>query len=158
MRKIILSIVLVSLFSSAVLAKAYFAGKKEMIKKAEAIAVVEIVKTEEVEQKGKHWTYRQKATGMVKESLKGNIQGNIVIYGMEDFICAQCRFEKGRFLLFLGKDNNFWVGSNWQVGIRSIKNDKVDWFKNDISRFETEQKPLKEVILEIQNILKENKK
>lgn len=96
--------------------------------------------------------------GKVKESLKGDIQGDIVIYGMEDFICAQCRFEEGLFLLFLRKDNSFWVGSNWQVGIRLIKDDKVDWFKNDSSPFETEQKPLQEVILDIQNILKENKK
>jgi hypothetical protein len=141
-----------------VFAKAYFAGKREMIERAEAIAIVEIVETEEVKQRGTYWTYSQKAMGIVKESFKGDIQGNIVIYGMEDFICAQCRFEKGLFLLFLRKeDNNFWVGSNWQVGIRSIKDDKVDWLKNDTSPFETEQKPLKEVILEIQNVLKENK-
>ena len=45
--------------------------------------------------------------------------------------------------------------SNWHVGIRSIKDGNIDWLKDDTSPFETEQQPLKEVILDIQNTLKE---
>lgn len=37
------------MFSSVVFAKAYFAGKREMIERAEAIGIVRIIKTEEIE-------------------------------------------------------------------------------------------------------------
>ncbi len=126
-----------------------------MIKKAEAIAIVEIVNTQKVKKKGQHWTYGQKAIGTVEKTLKGNIQDGIVIYGLEDFICAHCRFEKGRFLLFLQKDNDFWTGSNWHLGIRPIKDGEMDWFKNDTSPFDMEKKSLEEVTQEIKSILNE---
>ncbi len=126
-----------------------------MVEKAEAIAIIEILNTEIVEKRGQHWTYRQKAIGIVKKTLKGNIPDDIIIYGMETFICAQCQFEKGRFLLFLQRDNDFWIGSNWHLGIRQIEDENIDWFKSDTSSFEMEQQPLKDVILDIQNILSE---
>ena len=148
---------LLSLFPNVLFAKAYYAGKKEMIEKAEAIIIIEITNIENVTKKGQHWIYGQKAIGTVEKTLKGDIQNDIVIYGMEDFICAQCRFEKGRFLLFLCKDNDLWAGSNWQLGIRPIKNGKIDWFKNDESRFDMEEKSFVDVIKEIENIIENNR-
>ncbi len=154
MKKIIVIIILLILLPTILFAKAYFAGKREMVEKAEVIAIIEIVNTEGVEKKGQHWTYRQKVIGAVEKTLKGNIQDDIIIYGMENFICAQCRFEKGRFLLFLQKDNGFWIGSNWHLGIRQIKDGKIDWFKHDESPFDMEEKSVQEVTQEIENILK----
>lgn len=157
MKKIIITLSLLILLPTILFAEASYAGKKEMIEKAEAIAIVEIVNTEKVKTKGQHWTYSQKAIGTVEKTLKGNIQDGdgIVIYGLEDFICAQCRFEKGRFLLFLQKDNYFWTGSNWHLGIRAIKDEEIDWFKNDTSPFDMEKRSLEEVTQEIESILNE---
>lgn len=155
MKKIIFAAAVILLFPALASAKAYFAVKKEMVERADAIVVVNITSTEAVEQKGSHWTYRQKATGLVEQSLKGGLAGPIVVYGMEDFICAQCKFEKGRFLLFLQRDGDLWAGSNWHLGIRAIKDGKVDWFKNDEpgSVHEAQPRPLEEVVEEIQKIL-----
>ena len=158
MKKIILPILFLSFLSTFTFAKARFAEKKEMIKKSETIIIAKIEKIEKSKQEGKYFMYRQKVTGTIENTLKGNIDGDIIIYGMENFKCAQNTFSKGHFLLFLRKDNGFWVGSNWHLGIRPIKEGKVEWFKNNISHFKMEQKPLKEVISEIQNILKKQKK
>ena len=72
--------------SNSAFAKAYFAGKKEMIEKAECIAIVNIDKIEKVQKKGQHWTYHQKASGTIEKTLKGDASGIIEIFGMEDFI------------------------------------------------------------------------
>ncbi len=155
MKKIIIILILLIIIPTQLFAEAYFAAKKEMVERAEAIAIIEILNTEKVEKKGQHWAYRQKVIGTVEKTLKGNIPADIIIYGMETFICAQCRFEKGRFLLFLQRENDFWIGSNWHLGIRQINDGKTDWFMDDTSPFKMQQQPLKEVILDIQNTLKE---
>ncbi len=77
----------------------YALSVKDMIQEAQCIAVVNITKVEEADKKEKSWIYRQKATATVEQCLKGDIKGDITIYGLEDFICAQCRYEKGRFIL-----------------------------------------------------------
>lgn len=137
------------LFPSTLPGKAYYAGKKEMIEKAEAIAIVKITHVERVDKKGSYWTYHQRAMGIVEKSLKGTIRDSTEIYGMENFICAKCEFHEGLFLLFLRKDGGFWVCSNWHLGIRAIKAGQVEWFKNEAAPFESEERSLEEVIREI---------
>jgi hypothetical protein len=166
MRPIALACFVLALFAHAAQAKAHFAGKCEMIEKAEAIAIVNIEKVEPVKRKGRHWTYSQKATGTVEKALKGDLKGEIEIYGEIDFICANCRYQKGRFLLFLRKDGALWTGSNWHLGIRPIKDGKVQWFKDDRADFDADYKavfehqelPLDAVLAEIERKLKEQKK
>ena len=143
--------------ASPCFAKARYAQKKDMIKEAECIAVVNITKVEEENKKEKSWTYRQKASATIEQCLKGDVKGSIAIYGMEDFICAQCRYEKGRFILFLRKDGSLWVGSNWHLGIRPIKEKHVQWFKDDRAFFEMKDTPLDHVIDEIKTVVKEQK-
>jgi len=157
MKKILLTLVLIGM-ASPCFAKAYYAGKREMIQKAECIAVVKITEVEESDKKGKHWTYRQKASATVEQCLKGDAKGEIEVYGMETFLCAQCRYEKGRFILFLRKADGFWVGSNWHLGIRPIAEGKVQWFKDDRDRFGMKEIPLDEVIDEINTIVVKQKK
>ncbi|PKN01219.1 MAG: hypothetical protein CVU77_06450 [Elusimicrobia bacterium HGW-Elusimicrobia-1] len=157
MKRILLSILLIGV-ATPCFAKAYYAGKKEMIQKAEVIAIVNITKVQETEKKGNHWTYRQKVLGTVERCLKGNAKGEIEIYGMETFICAQCRYEAGRFILFLRREKGFWVGSNWHLGIRSIAKDQVQWFKGGENRFEMMGTPLADVVDEIGAVVKEQKK
>jgi hypothetical protein len=149
MRRILLFIVILGI-AAPCFSKARYAGKEEMIQEAEFIAIVTITGVEAAEKKAKTWTYRQKAMATVERRLKGDAADKIEIYGMETFICAQCRYEKGRFILFLRKDEGLWVGSNWQLGIRPIKKGNVAWF-ND------EQVPLSKVVEEIETVLREQK-
>ncbi|HOX06045.1 MAG TPA: hypothetical protein PK280_06555 [Planctomycetota bacterium] len=133
------------------LAKARYAGKADMIREAEAIAVATVTKVEVLAEgeRGTTWTYRQKATVKVEGCLKGEIDGEIAVYGMEDLICAQCSYTPGRFILFLRKDGMLWAGSNWELGIRPIRQDKVAWPKEGGGLFDLAETPLAEVIAEI---------
>ncbi len=157
MKKIMLYLMLIG-FASPSFAKAYYAPKKEMIQKAECIVIVEVTKVEKSEKKGKLWIYSQKASAIVKQCLKGDAKGEIEIYGMENFKCAQCHYKKGTFILFLRKEEGFWVGSNWHLGIRPITKDNVQWFKDDEARFEMKPTPLDDVIKEIDAVVTEQKK
>ncbi len=157
MKRVILVLMLFGV-SSPCFAKARYADKTNMIQEAECIVIVEITKVEKSEMKGNPWTYSQKASATVKRSLKGNLKDDIAIYGMENFCCAQCRYEKGSFILFLRKEDDFWVGSNWHLGIRPITKDKAQWFKDDKTRFEMKPTPLDDVIKEISTVVEEQKK
>lgn len=68
-------------------AKARYAGKKDMIQEARCIAIVSITKVEEADKKGNAWTYRQKVSATVQQCLKGDVKGEITVYGLETFIC-----------------------------------------------------------------------
>ena len=135
---------------------AAYAGKVEMIQKADVIVVVNITKVEDVEKKPESgWTYRQKATAQIEQCLKGGLTGQMEIYGMENFICARCEYKVGRYLLFLRKGSvDFWHGVNWHLGIRPVVEDKVEWFRDDKTRFEMTRQPLSDVIKEIQAVIK----
>lgn len=142
------------------LGKAYFSPKKEMIQRAEAIAVVNITSVIETNVEPiahvPGWEYRQKATAEIERSLKGGVKGTIEIYGMESFICAQCRYEKGKFLVFLRKENGRWIGSNWQPGIRPITGDSVSWLVKNDDAFDSKPAPLADVIAEIEAQVKQD--
>ena len=142
-------------------AKAAFAGKAEMVKRSVGIAVVEVVAIEKVEVKGKYWTYRQRADVRVEAVLKGDLPKEegaaTVLYGEEDFICAQCRFEPGRYLVFLNQDAGFWVGSNWHLSIRPIKTDAdgretVQWYAGE-KTIELREQPLADVLDEVKKLV-----
>ena len=148
MKSVLLAVMLLGV-ATPCLAKAYYAGRTEMIQKAEAIVIVTITGVEDTERKGSHWTYRQRAIASVERCLKGKLEGQIEIHGMETFICAQCRYQKGRFILFLRSDGELWVGSNWHLGIRPISGDKVEWPSGDERRFEMTEVPLSDVVVEI---------
>ncbi|MGD9128658.1 MAG: hypothetical protein PVH19_14880, partial [Planctomycetia bacterium] len=152
--KRVIFLLLICCIASPCFARIRYADKTEMVEGAKAIAVVDITKVEEVETKGKMWNYSQKATGTIEQVLKGDLKKGekIEICGMEDFECTRCRYATGRFLLFLGKDEKIWNGSNWQRGIRPIENDKVDWYKKDNDNIVGEAKPLEEVVAEVEKI------
>ena len=139
-------------------AKAYFAGKREMVGWSVAIAVVEVGKVEEVDVKGEHWTYRQRATAKVKDVLKGELPKEVTLYGQETFICAQCKLTEGTHLVFLKKDGDKWVGSNWQLSIRPISEDKVEWYVDAKSALDQKPAPLKDVLAEVRQLGKDEPK
>jgi hypothetical protein len=146
---------LVLLFAAHAHAKAGYKGAAQMIETAEAIAIVEITGVESTLVKESFWTYRQKATAKVEKVLKGDLSGKVSLHGDEDFICARCHFETGRYLVFLKRDQALWAGNNWQLSVHKItgdSKDKVEWFKDKQSRVQTET-PLSDVLKEIADVL-----
>jgi hypothetical protein len=146
-------------------AKAAFRTKADMIKQSTAILVVDIAAVEPAAQKGQYWTYGEKATAKIELVLKGdNLKPGdaIILHGLEDFICAQCRFTPGRHLVFLDKDTTLWTGSNWHLSIRPItttpeKHDRLEWYKSDDS-IELTPQSLPEVLAEVQKLLESQKR
>lgn len=140
-------------------AKAAYKGKVQMIETAEVIAVVDITGLEKVSVKGKGWTYGQRASGKVENVLKGTLPKRVSLYGDENFICARCHFEVGRYLVFLDRDGELLTGSNWHLSIRKISGDseeKVEWF-DDRKMFEKKEAPLADVLKEIKGVLEKSK-
>src|SRR4051812_28988739 len=79
--------------------KAAYYGKREMIKQAEIIAIVNVSKVEPTTVKGKGWTYREVANIKVEKVLKGKLSETASLYGGENFICAQVHYQPGRQLV-----------------------------------------------------------
>lgn len=135
-------------------AKAAYWGKAEMIKRAEIIALVTITKVEPAKEKRKAWTYSKAATAEVERVLKGRLAQTVVLHGGEDFICAQVNYQPGRHLVFLRQDEDLLVGVNWQLSVRAITGDEVEWFVNDTA-LELKKSPLDTVLREIETLVPE---
>ncbi len=112
-------------------AKAAYASKNQMIDCSEVIAVVDIKNVEKSAEKGKSWVFGQKATARTVQLLKGKLPGTCTIYGGENFICARCDLTVGKSLVFLNRDEERLIGSNWHLSIRPIKNEQLDWLESD---------------------------
>jgi hypothetical protein len=148
--------VLVATLATDARGKARYAGKAEMIRESEAVAVVDISGVEEAEVKGEHWTYRQKAAAKVESVLKGELPEELELHGGEDFICARCEFAPGRYLVFLKRDGNLWAGSNWHLSARKVSGETVDWYADDTG-IETKPAPLADVLAEVRELIAEPK-
>jgi hypothetical protein len=145
--------------------KAYFYTRSELIGKATVIAIVTIAAPEaskpvdadpfaaEGGVTGKLWTYGQQAKVRVEKVIKGEIPYEFVMHGKESFICAQCVLSEGRFLAFLAKDGEMWVGANWHLSLRRIENGKADWYVSEEQRYPLEPRKLEEVVAEIEEAL-----
>ena len=110
------------------LGKAYFAQEKEMIEKCDAIAIVRITEVKETDVKTAGFDYREVAHAEVEDVLKGSLRKEIVLHGNEMFICAQVRFQPGRYLVFLRSQNGLLTGANWHLSARPIRDDKIEWY------------------------------
>jgi hypothetical protein len=149
--------------SSTAFGKAYFLTRTELIHKATAIAIVEIEEPEPAEPTGndqqdpfaedsvtgKNWVYGQQAKVRVEKVLKGELPKVFTLYGQESFICAQCMLMKGRFLAFLTKDGDLWVGANWQLSLRPIQNEQVEWYVTDEQRYPMRFQKFDDVVAEV---------
>ena len=148
--------------------KAYFFTRSELIDKAEVIAIVTIEEPEVAKSvgesidpfadtssaSGKNWTYAQQAKVRVEKTLKGKIPDEVIMYGKESFICAQCTLSKGRFLAFMIKDGDLWVGANWQLSLRPIQGADVEWYLSEEQRYPMKFQKMDDVVLQIQAALK----
>lgn len=126
MKYLFISVILFSIVN--VFGKAKYYDNDSMVSNADFIVIVEIEKVEKVKIKpGEYFTCTLKATASVKESIKGNLKGQIEILGGELFECAQCNYKKGKYLLFLKRTGKYLTGFNWDLGIREISNGTVLW-------------------------------
>lgn len=141
-------------FSGSIQAKAYFASLHEMVDKSHLIVRGEVITIEKGEFKSDSWTYKQKVTVRVIETLKGLSDQNIVILGDEDFICAQSKYDYGSYLLFLNKRGDTFQSANWQQGAIKIENSKLKWFPDKDSRLNTVEKTYELAKREIDNLIK----
>lgn len=156
MMLLVLILLLCSMAPAAVSAKAAFQSKEGMIKSADVIALVNIVKVEKVKTPGKPFDYGQKAIAEPIKILKGSLQKNAVLLGDENFICAQVKFKPGRALVFLKKHTGFYTGNNWGLSVRPATGvgqaEKIDWFDGK-NGFSVSPQPRLEVFKDIDNIL-----
>jgi hypothetical protein len=141
---IVCAVASASLAPSA-LGKAYFAPASVMIQKAEFIAIVDITSVEAVETKTEQFDFRERAQGKVVQMIKGQLPPSIVMHGNENFICAQVRYQPGRYLVFLERQAGLLTGCNWHLSVRPIKEDKVEWYAKAES-LELSWQPLEGVI------------
>jgi hypothetical protein len=137
-------------------AKAAFAGRTQMIDCSEVIAVVDVKQIDKISEKGFTWTYSQKATVVPIQVLKGKLSNPDTVYGGEDFICASCRLETGKALLFLNHSGKMLIGSNWHLSVRPVKDGMLDWFDGD-SWSPLKPAKLSTVIAQIQDELGKDK-
>ena len=141
------------LLSPVAMAKAYYAPKLEMIKEADAIAIVNITDTRSEKNQGRYYWFAKVATAEIEKSLKGNLPNKFEIYWDEDFKCANCKFLKGRQLVFLRKEAiQKWACSNWYLSVRPIDKDKIEWYQSN-SGLGLSNQPLKTVIKDLETEL-----
>jgi hypothetical protein len=142
------------LASPHVLAKAYYPSAREMIQKADFIALVKLESPIEQETKGANWTYGEASSAQLSKAIKGSLPARFKIHGRENFICAQCHFLKGENLVFLRKDHDLYVGQAWDISCLPVKEGKVDWFSDlDLRRTDV-QTSLDDCIKQIKVTLK----
>jgi hypothetical protein len=134
-------------------AKAAFFGKEEMIRRAEIIALVNVTAVEPVKVKTRGWTLSQAARASVERVLKSELPRQVTLYGGEDFICAQVRYQPGRCLVFLRREEGRLRGVNWHLGVRPVKDGQVVWFANDKNPHAMKPVPLADVWKEIEAVL-----
>lgn len=122
--------------------KAYFFSRTELVQKSLVIAIIELGEPGPskpnadsdpfVEQAhGTTWAYQKSAKAKVVRIIKGEIPPEFILHVDETFICAQCTLSKGRFLAFLQKDKDLWVGTNWHLSLRPIKDGKIEWYQGE---------------------------
>lgn len=136
-------------------AKAYHPPAREMIRKAEFIALVSLKEPVQIEKKGEgSWTFGEVTDAQLKKSLKGSLPQKFKIYGKEDFICARCHFPKGESLVFLKKDHDLFVGQAWNISCLPVKAGKASWFSS-LDRIAPDiEMPVEECIKQISKELK----
>jgi len=137
-------------FSWSAFGAAEFFTRSQLIERATVIAIVSLEEPEEAKPAGKNtdpfadvaagekWIYSRQATMRIEKVLKGEIPEEVIIYGDESFICAQCKLSKGRFLAFLRQDGELWSGVNWHLSLRPIRNKKVEWYVSEELRYPME--------------------
>jgi len=101
----------------------------EMIWLSEFIGIITIDRVSPLP-KTEHprWQFGQRAHATVERNLKGTLPRAIDIYGDENLVCQQTELSRGRFLAFLVRASGKLQSTNYQMGIRPIRGDHVEWY------------------------------
>ncbi len=133
--------------------KAAFLGEVDLVTKATAIAIVELGEPTASKQKGAIWTYLQTAKAKVVQRFKGDLPDTFTLHGGETFDCAQCRLSGGRYLVFLSRDGDLWVGTNYHLSLRPVKEDQIEWYLEPEQGGALKVQPAQMVIQRVRAIL-----
>ncbi|MEW6305721.1 MAG: hypothetical protein AB1705_19760 [Verrucomicrobiota bacterium] len=127
--------------------------KNELIDGADFIAVISISKIDEkTERRTPFHVLVQTAQANVERVLKGEAPAKCVLRHedeLSEFLCKPPKLATGRFLVFLKRQGDVFVQSNW-YSIFPIEEDKLAW----IDRTSSKVWSLEEVTAEIVAFLK----
>ncbi|RYX82487.1 hypothetical protein EON83_19390 [bacterium] len=112
-------------------AKAAYQPLDVMVANSDAIAIVQVDQVVATQIKGSHWSYGQKALARVQQTLKGQLPATPTLLGDENFECASCHFDEGRYLVFLKREKMGWAGVNWHLSARKTENGLITWRENE---------------------------
>ena len=151
--RMVLIVAVTSLLPLLTYAKAYFAPVDEMIRDADAIAVVEILDVQPAKTEEQDLRYKDMVASIeVKDTLKGDVANVASIYIPNFFPCAVVDVTPGEFLIFLQRRDGVMTNSNWQLSLRAIHGDAVSWFSEDNKDFSNV--PLEDVRQQIEEQLR----
>ncbi len=118
-------------------AKAYYPSRREMVQRADVIAIVDIGPVnDKAEVQGKHWSFSEKATGTVERLITaqpGHEQGlapgkELTLVAGENFTCARNQLASGRALVFLTQDGQIYSGAAWNLSFLLVdKDNQLSW-------------------------------
>lgn len=154
MRSILLVLSTLALAGTA-WARPYYAPKPVMIASSEVIAVVDVQRVQRTRVRGETWTYAQAADAAVVQVIKGQLPRRVRLHAQENFICTRIDYRPGRYLVFLRRDGELWVGSNWYLSARPVEDGSLEWYANNhdsgssSTQIRLERRPLGVVIAEV---------
>jgi hypothetical protein len=100
-----------------------------MIRLSEFIAIVTIDRVTPLPKTERpRWQYGQRAHAVVERNVKGALPRAIDIKGDENFFCQQKELSPGRYLAFLARGRGQLYSVNYQMGIRPIRGELVEWY------------------------------
>jgi len=131
-------------------AKAYFADKKEMVREADLIALVEITRLKKLEPEKSCGTdeARAKLIHLVKGSGAAEITFRVPCF----FPCAIVNLKPGRHLVFLKEREGILQGNNWHLSYRPVTAGEVEWYEKGPGQLK--KQPLLEVLADVQSLRK----
>ena len=165
------AITLAALFLSVVMGhgEANFLTRDELIQRAEVIAIIDLgeivppggeegpdAKKQGAQGEGR--LYKQSAKAQVVELIKGNIDHGFIMYGGESSSLVQTNLMKGRYLAFLRKDGERWVGADLRNSLRRVSDGKIEWFGVEGEPFPMTLQPMTTVLGEVRKVLAEFEK
>jgi hypothetical protein len=107
-------------------------ARRELVREADFIAVVEIARTSTTRTRDRTWAYRQRAKARVLHPIKGRLPATISIYAHEDFICSRGNYQVGRRYLVFLSERDFLTTLNQEGGQFPISIDgELTWLPVD---------------------------
>jgi hypothetical protein len=152
--RFMISGVLIALLSPVPFARPYYMSKVELVKKAQVIAILRISHVEQVEVAGSDHVYSQSALATVERVIKGSISGSVTLYAQQTSE-ARVDFAPGRYLVFLSRDGDLLVGTNWHLSVRPINKENVEWYASN-KGYALKTTQLSVVLKEIESIVRKS--